>query len=231
LGFKTIIKPSSTAQQRHLADIAERIRRHRQNRQEELIEHLNRAIGGWSNYFSTAVSKKVFSRLDHLTYCKLKRWAERRHPTKTHSWVRNHYWHPATRWEPVGYERTRYWVFQAPNGNQLALHTSTVIRRHTKVKGAASPYDGDLVYWASRLGHHPELPNDKAALLKRQKGRCAWCGLAFTRMDELMESDHTLPRIHGGRDGRANRQLLHGHCHDAKTAQDGSNRRGYRRYP
>ena len=32
--------------------------------------------------------------------------------------------------------------------------------------------------------------------------------------------DHIIPRALGGRDGYHNWQLLHRHCHDAKTADD-----------
>lgn len=214
--FKTLIKPSSAAQQRHLASLVEEVRRHRQAPQTVLIENLNRKIGGWANYYSTEVSKVVFTRLDHLLYRKLKHWAERRHPTKSHTWVRQHYWHT---WG------SRNWVFGPKDGRSLALHSDTPIRRHSMVKGTASLFDGDVVYWAKRLGRHPELPKSKAHLLKRQEGRCAWCGLLFTHLDELMESDHTVPKALGGSDHPGNRQLLHGHCHDAKTAQDGSLRR------
>jgi hypothetical protein len=86
------------------------------------------------------------------------------------------------------------------------------------VEGDASLYDGDLLYWASRLGYHPEVPPTRATLLKRQKGRCTWCGLHFASVDDLMEVDHTVPRAIGGTDRTHNRQVLHGHCHDAKTA-------------
>ncbi|HEV3399651.1 MAG TPA: HNH endonuclease signature motif containing protein [Actinomycetes bacterium] len=88
------------------------------------------------------------------------------------------------------------------------------------VRGTASFYDGDLLYWARRLGRHPELPPSKASLLKRQQGRCAWCGLLFRDLDDLMESDHRLPRSCNGADAPHNRQLLHGHCHDQKTAKN-----------
>jgi len=211
--FKTLIKPSREAQQRHLADLAEEIHRHRQAPQEVLIDCLNRMIRGWANYYSTEVSKAVFSGLDNLLYRKLKRWAERRHPTKSHTWVRHRYWHT---------RGNRHWVFGPPEGQALVLHSDTPIRRHILVRGTASLFDGDIVYWAQRLGRHPELPKTKAHLLKRQQGRCAWCGLVFTHLDELMESDHRVPKSLGGCDRPDNRQLLHGHCHDAKTAQDGS---------
>lgn len=94
--------------------------------------------------------------------------------------------------------------------------------RHLKVRADASIFDGNLLYWASRLGRHPELPASRANLLKRQKGRCAWCGLFFTAMDDVMEVDHKVPRSHGGTDLTHNRQLLHGHCHDVKTVTDAS---------
>ncbi|HEU4792098.1 MAG TPA: group II intron maturase-specific domain-containing protein, partial [Nitrolancea sp.] len=215
LGFKTIIKPSPEAQQRHLKDLADVIRRHRQSPQQVLIDHLNRKIGGWANYYASVVSKAVFNRADHLLYLKLKRWAERRHPTKSRGWVARHYWRP---------QGTRTRVFKPKGGTCLAHHADTPIVRHVKVEGTRSVFDGDWSYWARRLGRHPELSKSKAELLKRQKGRCAHCGLFFVRMDELLEIDHTKPLSQGGRNWKANRQLLHRHCHDAKTATDGSNR-------
>lgn len=56
-----------------------------------------------------------------------------------------------------------------------------------------------------------------ATLLKMQKGMCTHCGLFFNDGD-LVEIDHKIPRSKGGRDSYDNLQLLHGHCHDAKTA-------------
>jgi len=231
LGFKTIIRPSTSAQQRHLTDLADVIRHHQQSRRADLVVLHNRKIGGWANYYSAQVSKRVFNKMDRLVYEKLKRWAERRHPTKSHGWVRRHYWHDAVQQDPEGYERVQRWVFGQRDGSVLALHANTVIRRHTKVEKDRSPFDGDVLYWATRLGRHPELPNGKAILLKRQCGRCAWCGRLFQTMDELSEVDHIQPLAQQRADGLANRQLLHGHCHDAKTADDGSNHSRSRRYP
>ena len=38
-----------------------------------------------------------------------------------------------------------------------------------------------------------------------------------------METDHIIPQSLGGDNRLMNLQLLHRHCHDQKTAQDGSN--------
>ncbi|MCL2930631.1 MAG: hypothetical protein MGG37_22580 [Trichodesmium sp. MAG_R01] len=40
-----------------------------------LIAKLNPIIRGWSNYFSTVVSKEVFSKIDSLLWKRLGRWA------------------------------------------------------------------------------------------------------------------------------------------------------------
>jgi RNA-directed DNA polymerase len=215
-GFKTIIKPSTAKQQQHLADLAEAVQAHPQSPVKTLVATLNPKIVGWANYYSRQNSSEVFSRLDHLLWQKLWPWATRRHPTKSHAWVKERYWPTRGR---------RRWVFGLRDGTALARHAATTIDEHVKVKGDASFFDGNVVYWASRLGRHPELPKSKAELLKRQQGRCARCGLFFTDRHEVMESDHRRPRSLGGQDGIQNRDLVHRHCHDQKTAADGSNRR------
>ena len=104
---------------------------------------------------------------------------------------------------------------------RLFDHAKTPIIRHTKVKGEASPYNGDLVYWSSRMGTHPEMPKRVATLLKKQKGKCADCGLYF-RTEDLLEVDHIAPLSKGGKDEYKNLQVLHKHCHNTKTTEDGS---------
>ena len=212
-GFKTIIKPSKDAQKRHLRATQELIRGHRTAPQSGLIGELNPAIIGWSQYYSTVCSKEVFCRMDHRLRSQVRRWMRRRHPGKTAHWVARRYWHR---------EDNGRLVFGRRGYARLRLHDEMLIVRHVKVRTDASIYDGDLLYWASRLGRHPQLPASRAHLLKRQQGRCAWCGLFFTTMDDVMEVDHKVPRARGGSNMPHNRQLLHGHCHDQKTARDGS---------
>jgi RNA-directed DNA polymerase len=89
------------------------------------------------------------------------------------------------------------------------------------VRGTKSPYDGDWRYWATRLGRHPELPKRVTYLLRKQRGRCAGCGWYFRDAD-VLEVDHIIPTARGGRDAPSNLQLLHGHCHDQKTAAEDS---------
>lgn len=212
LGFKTIIKPSTTAIQRHTQKLREKVARYQHTDQATLIKALNPVIRGWSNYYSTVVSNKIFQKLSgHILFSMLWSWAKFRHPNKGKKWVAAKYWR---------LKGGNGWYFQTPDQeSQLYLHHETPIRRHVKVEGQSSPYDGRMVYWSTRLGRHPEVSASVANLLKKQEGRCAECELFFREKD-LLEMDHIIPRHLGGSDAIRNRQLLHRHCHDVKTARD-----------
>ena len=213
LGFKNLIKPSAEKVKSHLKKLGEVVNSQKSSPQVALIKRLNPIIRGWSNYYSSVVSSKTFTDCDYYFFEKLKRWADRRHPMKNKTWIMRKYWHT---------EGKDNWVFSTREGKnpfKLARHLDTKIVRYVKVKGDKSPYDGDLIYWSSRMGKHPEMPPEKAVLLKRQQGRCAYCGLYFQDGD-ILETDHIIPKSKGGKNNRDNKQLLHRHCHDSKTALD-----------
>jgi len=218
LGFKTLITPTKKASKVHQEKIKSIILKHRSSPQLALINELNPVIRGWSNYYSNSDIKTVgeSSRQKNLTYLKLRRWAKRRCKGNINAGHQK-YWHS---------QSGKNWVFSTgidANSTRLQLHTDVACSSTTyvKVKGDKSPYDGDLVYWSSRMGEHPEMPNREASLLKKQNRKCAHCGLTF-REDDLLEVDHIIPKSLGGKDEWKNLQLLHRHCHDVKTASDGS---------
>ena len=215
LGFKTIIAPSNTALNTHLREIGEIIRANQAAPQPLLIDRLNPIIRGWTRYFSTACAKDAFAKADHLVYVKLRSWALKRHHNKSRHWLASKYWH----------RNNGGWHFATPSGRVLLDHDRTPIRRHTKVQGHKSPFDGDWFYWATRRGHDPALPRRAAALLRNQRGRCTWCGLFF-KDEDLPEVDHIRPTWNGGTDEWRNWQLLHRHCHDRKTALEQSETAG-----
>jgi len=92
---------------------------------------------------------------------------------------------------------------------KLLEHTDWKITRFIKVKGNKSPYDGDFIYWATRMGKYPQGLQKAAVLLKRQKGRCWKCHL-FIKPDDKYKHHHA--------DGDAknygwnNLILIHDHC-------------------
>ena len=211
LGFKTLIKPSKEKLKKHYFKIAGIVDDNKSSSQSFLISKLNLVIRGWSNYYSTVVSKDEFQRLDMLVWRKLERWSKRRHNGKSVKWIMDKYFKSV---------ENRSWVFS--DGTYiLRTHSETPIIRHTKVQGEKSPYDGNLSYWGTRLGRHPEMPVRVSKLMKIQKGKCSHCELNF-RDGDKWEVDHIIPLVKGGKDIYSNCQLLHRHCHDTKTSTDGS---------
>jgi RNA-directed DNA polymerase len=199
-GFKTLIKPSKKACQRHLQEMRKVIRQHKGAPQPALIKVLNPKIRGWAQYYSACVAKETFDRMDEQVFRKLYRWARFRHPRKTRGWC-----------------FARYWKRQGNRNNfgdgtsWLARYADTPIKRHIKIRGDKSPYDGDWPYWIQRLGRDPTKPLRVVRLLKRDKGRCLFCGLRF-RVEDVIEVHHW----DGNRTNNRYRNLvlLHGHCHD-----------------
>src|SRR5919198_679204 len=140
LGFKTLIKPAKANIQAHLAELGRIIRRSKALPQSELIRQLNPKIRGWASYYRTCVSQAVYGRLDHVVWEKLRRWAYRRHPMQSVAWAIKRYWH---RWD----NRLTFATSATdPEAVHLLTHSEVAIRRHIKISGNRSPYDGDWVY-------------------------------------------------------------------------------------
>ena len=176
LGFVTQIQPSKQKQKVHLEKIAKVINSFKSNKQSDLILKLNPIIRGWTNYYSTIFASKTFSRMDYLVWQKLRAWALYSCDSTNKHKVMKKYWHK---------KDNENWRFSTKNGLVLAKYIDTKTKIHIKVQGRRSPYDGDYIYWSSRMGHHPELPSELSRLLHEQKGKCEWCKLHFFYGDLL----------------------------------------------
>jgi RNA-directed DNA polymerase len=219
LGFKTKISPSKKSLKTHYRKIATIFEASYGVRQEVLIRRLNPIIRGWSNYFSVS-NRTYFPKMDHQMFWKAMRWGKHRHGRKATRWIVNNYFHT------IGNSKWNFSAFK--DGKPVAVllkHSATKFRLYVKVKGSSSPYDGNFVYWSTRMGRHPELTYRIARLLKQQKGKCTQCELYFKNAD-VWEVDHIVPKSSGGKNEAPNLQLIHRHCHHQKSALDGSRRTG-----
>jgi len=127
---KLFIKPSKKSIGNVTQKISDIIKKGKAWKQEDLIGALNPVIIGWTNYHQSVVSKETFNKLDHIVWTILWRWAKRRHPKKSRSWVARRYWHR---------EGTRNWVFSTKK-NKLKLLSDTRIVRHRGLKLDRNPY-------------------------------------------------------------------------------------------
>jgi RNA-directed DNA polymerase len=134
--------------------------------QAALLRQLNPLLRGWANYYRHGASKRTFNRLDNYVFWQLLRWARRRHPKKTAAWRQRKYFSAAA---PKGIFSVRL-TKETGTGQALVLYraTSTVIRRHVKIIGAANPYDPNYTQYFEqrrrfRGWHHGEDGNASAS--------------------------------------------------------------------
>ena len=202
LGYTTLIKPSKESLKQHLYTIKQLLRKHRGQSQDTVIRNLNPVIKGWCNYYKSASARKTFEQASHQTFEKLWRWARYRHHQKGRRWVKDKYFLR---------HKSNNWRFMTNDHKILVMHYDFKIKYFVKVKGMKSPYDGDFIYWTTRMGRYPMTPPRVASLIKRQQGKCSHCQLFF-RAEDILEVHHV---DRNPKNNKAeNLLLLHGHCHD-----------------
>jgi RNA-directed DNA polymerase len=182
----------------------------------KLIVRLNPILRGWANYHQHAASKRTFSNVDKAIFNALWRWAKRRHPNKSGKWIKKKYFHSIGR---------RNWVFcgQVEDKDGKTRHVqlfdipSIPIKRHTKIKGAANPYDPAWeTYFEKRLDlkmeHNLKGRPKLLYLWQEQNGICPVCDQKITKLTGW-HNHHIIWRVNGGSDKAENRVLLHPNCH------------------
>lgn len=212
LGFRTLIIPSKEKRNAHQVELHNLIlRRGKSMKQEVLIRKLRAVIRRWANYFgkSDANTMGLLGQMDYLLYLKLRKWAKRVYKTTSKGTaafrrVDNNKWTFANHKEALTFKHIDY---------------SQPLSGYVKVKGDASPFDNNQIYWANRLIINNVYNERVTFLLKRQNGNCNWCKAQF-RYDDILEVDHIIQKKRDGEDDIENLQLLHRHCHDIKTSLD-----------
>lgn len=138
---KLFIKPSKASIKSFLEGIKSIIRTSGSLPAETLIHRLNQKITGWTNYYRSVVSSKVFAKIDSEIFLALNRWILKRHPTKGRRWITNKYYSTVN---------GNHWRFHCVITDKagknkkklyLKLASDTHIRRHTKIKADANPFD------------------------------------------------------------------------------------------
>jgi RNA-directed DNA polymerase len=213
-GHKLLIKPSK----RSVAGLREKLRdTWRQlhgHPVQEALRRLNPTIRGWANYFRTAVSSRMFAKLDRWMLRRCVRYVRRTHPGKPMTWCLKQYW---GRLNPKVNDP---WVFgDKRSGHYLLKFSWFPIERHVLVRGTASPDDPSLreYWWARRRVNIRHLIPSDVKLAEAQDWLCPVCG-AFLINGEALERHHLKPKGEGGTDAYDNRVLVHQYCHQQLTA-------------
>ena len=167
---KMFIKPSRKNVRSFLAKARKVVKDNKQAPAGTLILKLNPLIRGWANYHRHVVSKKTFSTVDSAIFKALWSWAKRRHPDKSRQWVKCKYFHS---------HGSNNWAFSgevadasgASRDARLFSASSVAVRRHTKIRGNANPYDPNWkTYFDARHGRR-SLPHRATPATEPPKAR------------------------------------------------------------
>lgn len=178
----------------------------------KLIMLLNPVLRGWANYHRHIVAKQTFNYVDYRVWKMLWQWCRRRHGNRRKRWIKSKYFHV------IG---TRSWVFTGDLKDgitkSLVYVNDTVIKRHTKIKGEANPYNPAFeLYFEKRLERAwkdtMQWQKRIFSLWIRQQKRCPCCQQLITK-ETGWNIHHIVPRVLGGADEMSNLVLLHPNCH------------------
>jgi RNA-directed DNA polymerase len=141
-GGKLLIKPSESSVKKFTESLRETIQKMGNASTIKLIANLNPKIRGWTNYYRGCVAKEIFADIDHVVFESIWRMLKRKHSNKSTSWIRHKYF------TKIG---LRNWCFfsKVKTKKETKLYTLTkasytLIRRHIKIRGKATPFDKDF---------------------------------------------------------------------------------------
>jgi RNA-directed DNA polymerase len=91
---KLLITPSKKNMHAFLEKVRDAIHQNRTAKQENLIGVLNPMIRVWANYHRHIVASSAYQKVGMGLWNSLWRWAKRRHPKKSATWIADRYWSP-----------------------------------------------------------------------------------------------------------------------------------------
>lgn len=229
--YKLLIYPSRSSKIKLLKRVRSILQANRAASAYNLIQQLRPRIIGWANYFQYSECSKDFNKLDYFIFQQLRAWVFRRKSKglRSRTKLKNKYFPEGKKYLFRGKNHSNNWIFwgQTKGKGNNVLETFlprlswVPSRSYVKIKGIASPYDGNHLYWAKRMEKYSGFSSSISKLIKRQYGQCAICKQYFTPVD-VIEIDHIVPRTKGGSSRFKNLQALHKHCHIQKSRQDNS---------
>ena len=225
--YKVKIYPHKEKQKALLDRVRKVVQSNKASSSYKLISCLRPIILGWANYYRFCECKDTFEKLTNSIFKCLRAWVFRRDTRNGRKVVKEKYFPSGKTYNFKGNKHNDNWILvgkqRGPKGEIQSNYLPHIVwvpsEKFVKVKGDKSPFDGDVLYWGMRLRKYDALSTRVQTLLKRQKMICLGCKKPFISFDK-MEVDHIRPRSQGGKDVYDNLQLLHRHCHVAKTAKD-----------
>ncbi len=221
---KAKIYPSKKSQVRLIEKLKINFNRLKTAPQHQLIKKLRPLIMGWANYYKYSECISVFNKIDYIIYKLIRKWALRRHQGRKYA-MNKYFPGTITIWKNTKY--TDKWIFKCKethknNQNKeliLPKLTWTKSKKFKKIKGTATPFDGNDHYWLNRSQYYGGFTDTQRILLQKQKQKCPVCGTKIMPYTTV-QIDHIKGKNIENSNNIKNLQLLHISCHIKKTKSD-----------
>jgi len=153
---KLLIKPSKSNVLLFLSNMHELIRKHLTIPVNDLIKMMNPKLKGWANYYRHCVAKQVFGYVGQQIFLMVWKWAVRRHPNKGRKWIaRKYFINCKGQWQFHGWQK----IANMDCLFNLVQIAYTSIKRHVKIRSAATPYDLQYETYLNKRKHGKEGRN------------------------------------------------------------------------
>ena len=175
--YKLKIHPSKSSKQGFISKTRDIIQKNRSASSYNLINLLAPRIVGWSNYFQYSECQDDFSKMDSLIFQQLRAWVFRRKSKglRSRTKIKEKYFPSGNNYTFRGRNYYNNWILVGQtvlNGqkkdNFLPKLSWVESNRYTKIKGNASPYDGNYLYWAKRMEKYSGYSHRISKLIKMQ---------------------------------------------------------------
>lgn len=224
---KIKIYPAKTSVTSIIQKIGNITRKNRSISSYDLIETLRPIILGWANYYKFCECKETFHKVDNVIWQIIRSWVFRRDRLHGRTTIKEKYFPSGKSYRFDNRTHIDNWILtgkKIDKGSKIKENWLPRIQwvkkqKYVKVKGKASVYNGDHIYWTIKTNLHGIQNTRVKRLLKVQNAICPICQVKFLPTD-VLEVDHIIPSSHGGSDQYKNLQLLHRHCHILKTNTD-----------
>ena len=159
--YKLKIHPSKSSKQRLISKTRNIIQRNRSASSYNLINLLTPKIIEWSNYFKFVECQIDLSKMDYVIFEQIRAWVFRRKSKglRSRTKIKNKYFPNGRTYVFRKRKYTNNWILVGEtliNGKKnenflpklLWVHQFS---KHAKIRGNASPYDSNYLYWAARM--------------------------------------------------------------------------------
>ena len=187
--YKVKIIPNKKSRENVLEKVKQVIQHNKAASSYQLIRKTAPIIIDWANYYKYCECSKIFGKLDHHIFLKLRAWAFRRGASPRHSRhnIKEKYFPSGKTYFYDGRKHLDNWVLVGKEKglkgvireNFLPRMSWTHSSKFVKVKGHKSPFDNQQLYWTLRTDKYSSYSLRMRRLLREQKGKCGICQKQF----------------------------------------------------